>query len=140
MIVIVSFFITCAGKIDETAFYISPEGNDMWSGKLPEPNESKTDGPFASFERVRDAVRALKNTVEFPETGITVYIRGGTYTFTETFTLNTEDSGTADCPVTFTVRYHAYTQHHQQREAILLPEKAGVERAAFQTGQVQDDD
>jgi hypothetical protein len=36
-------------------FFVSPQGNDMWSGKLADPGES--DGPFATLPRARDAIR-----------------------------------------------------------------------------------
>jgi len=41
-------------------FYVSPDGNDNWSGRLECPNASKTDGPFATLTRARDAVREMK--------------------------------------------------------------------------------
>ena len=41
-------------------FYISPSGNDSWSGKLAEPNPTKTDGPFATIGKAQNAVRELK--------------------------------------------------------------------------------
>ncbi|HRR67609.1 MAG TPA: hypothetical protein P5063_08195, partial [Methanomassiliicoccales archaeon] len=37
--------------------FVSPQGNDRWSGRLAAPNRSRTDGPFATLERARDAVR-----------------------------------------------------------------------------------
>jgi hypothetical protein len=37
--------------------YVSPDGNDAWSGTLAAPNAARTDGPFASLERARDGVR-----------------------------------------------------------------------------------
>ncbi len=40
-------------------FYISPNGNDAWSGLLPEPNADGTDGPFATVAAARQAVRAV---------------------------------------------------------------------------------
>jgi len=39
-------------------FHVATNGNDAWSGTLPEPNAAKTDGPFATLRRARDAVRA----------------------------------------------------------------------------------
>jgi len=59
----------------EIALYISRSGNDSWSGKLPIPNSRATDGPFATLERAREAVRSLKETGLFPEGGITIYVR-----------------------------------------------------------------
>jgi len=35
-------------------FYVSNDGNDRWSGRICEPNDSKTDGPFASLKRAKD--------------------------------------------------------------------------------------
>ena len=67
-------------------FYVSPKGNDAWSGALPQPNEMKTDGPFASIERAQQAVRKLDRPG-------TVFIRKGTYQLTEPLTFTPEDSG-----------------------------------------------
>lgn len=41
-------------------FYVSTTGNDAWSGKLAEPNIGKTDGPFATVNRAKQAVRLIK--------------------------------------------------------------------------------
>ena len=48
-------------------FYVSPTGNDRWSGTLSEPNATLTDGPFATLEKAREAVRILKSKVYFPK-------------------------------------------------------------------------
>mgnify|MGYP001770787651 CR=1 FL=1 len=91
-------------------FYVSPQGNDSWSGMLASPNRQKTDGPFATLERARDAIRQLKRQGKLPEGGVTVYLRAGLYTLGDTFVLNAEDSGTAEAPV----RYSAY-RHEKVR-------------------------
>ncbi|MCA9731975.1 DUF1349 domain-containing protein [candidate division KSB1 bacterium] len=44
-------------------FYVSPSGNDAWSGKLAEPNKRKSDGPFATIARAQQAVIELKQAV-----------------------------------------------------------------------------
>ncbi|CAO3438414.1 right-handed parallel beta-helix repeat-containing protein [Azospirillum doebereinerae] len=75
--------------IDQTAFYVSTEGKDSWSGRLAAPNADGTDGPFASLERARDGMRA-GDTDTTPHT---TYIRGGTYRLDETLTLDSRDSG-----------------------------------------------
>jgi len=41
------------------SLFVATNGNDAWSGKLSEPNADNTDGPFATLERARDAIRAL---------------------------------------------------------------------------------
>lgn len=39
-------------------YYVATNGSDAWSGTLAEPNPEKTNGPFATLTRARDAVRA----------------------------------------------------------------------------------
>jgi len=79
--------------------YVDPNGNDAWSGTLAAPSDAKTDGPFATLERARDAIRKQKAAggVE----GITVYIRGGLYALPQTLRLEAQDSGTAEAPIVY---------------------------------------
>ncbi|MHB9030791.1 MAG: hypothetical protein ACYC9O_18640, partial [Candidatus Latescibacterota bacterium] len=81
------------------ALYVSTAGNDSWSGTLPEPNKNRTDGPFATPGKARDAVRALKRSDGLPRGGVTVYFREGAYPLSETFRLTSEDSGTEKAPI-----------------------------------------
>ncbi|MGQ9608618.1 MAG: right-handed parallel beta-helix repeat-containing protein [bacterium] len=70
----------------ESVFYVAMNGNDSWSGRLEEPNQTKTDGPFATLERARDASRQTK--------GASIILREGTYYLDKPFILTPEDSGT----------------------------------------------
>jgi hypothetical protein len=83
-------------------FYVSPTGSDGWSGKLAAPNPTKTDGPFATLQRARDAIRFLKRqqggALKQP---VTVKMRAGTYFLNQPLLLQPEDSGTAEYPVVF---------------------------------------
>jgi len=38
-------------------FFVSPQGDDRWSGKLADPGDD--DGPLATVKRAQEAVRAL---------------------------------------------------------------------------------
>ena len=38
-----------APKPSAAAFFVATDGNDRWSGALSEPNEDRTDGPFATI-------------------------------------------------------------------------------------------
>jgi len=54
----------CCGFADEpgspgSVFYVAPWGNDGWSGKQPEANAAKTDGPLATLQRAREELRKL---------------------------------------------------------------------------------
>ncbi|MBI2300138.1 MAG: right-handed parallel beta-helix repeat-containing protein [Armatimonadetes bacterium] len=74
--------------------------DDGWSGTLAAPNAARTDGPFATLARARDAIRALHPTGA-PAEPITVRLRGGFYELPETLVFGPEDSGTAAAPVTW---------------------------------------
>jgi hypothetical protein len=79
-------------------FYLAPNGSDQWSGTLAEPNAQKTDGPFATLQRARDAVRTLKQDAS---SDITVLVRGGTYRLDKTVVFSLEDSGTDHQSITY---------------------------------------
>lgn len=79
--------------------YVSLDGNDAWSGKLSKPNAGKSDGPFATLERARAAIRSLKASGKLPKGGATVSIHGGAYPLSGTFKLTSEDSGTKTAPI-----------------------------------------
>ncbi|MBI4550895.1 MAG: right-handed parallel beta-helix repeat-containing protein [Candidatus Latescibacteria bacterium] len=81
--------------------YVATNGNDVWSGRLSAPNADGTDGPFATLERARDTVRALRQTTLLPDGGVTVLIRGGVYPLTQGFRLTAEDSGTERSPIVY---------------------------------------
>ncbi len=81
------------------AFYVAPNGNDAWSGKLPAPNAGATDGPFATLAKARDALRALKTSD--PKAVLTVLVRAGTYYLPEPLVFRPQDSGTPQRPVTY---------------------------------------
>ncbi|MDF1739060.1 MAG: right-handed parallel beta-helix repeat-containing protein [Verrucomicrobiales bacterium] len=79
-------------------FYVSPHGSDDWSGTLAEPDSEKGDGPFATLSRARDAVRAMKKSVDGD---IQVSIRGGRYRLDETVVFGLADSGEGESTITY---------------------------------------
>jgi hypothetical protein len=84
-----------AAKAD---FFVSPCGNDNWSGRFADPGES--DGPFATMTRARAAVRSLLKTRKRPE-GIRVVVHGGTYYLDSPLEFGPEDSGRENVPVVY---------------------------------------
>ena len=48
------------------ALFVSPKGDDAWSGRLPAPNAGGTDGPFATLRRAKEAVHELKVSSRLP--------------------------------------------------------------------------
>jgi len=83
-------------------FFVATNGSDAWSGKLAQPNPAKSDGPFQSLARARDAVREFKRQGDPRE--IVVLVRGGVYRLAETVTFSLEDSA----PAGGTITYAAY--------------------------------
>ena len=83
-------------------FYVAPNGKDTWSGNWTTPNASRTDGPFATLARARDAIRELKRhqggKLQQP---ITVMVRGGTYFLNEPLEFTSKDSGSAGFPISY---------------------------------------
>ena len=80
-------------------FYVSPDGSDAWSGSLAKPNGNRTDGPFATLNHARSAVRKLRR--DRPAGDVEVLIRGGRYEIAETVVFGLDDSGSADTSVTY---------------------------------------
>ncbi|MFA6473049.1 MAG: right-handed parallel beta-helix repeat-containing protein, partial [Candidatus Latescibacterota bacterium] len=77
-------------------FYVSPGGNDSFSGKSAQV--TAPNGPFKSIKRAQQAVRDLKaqKKVIVP---VTVYLLGGRYETTESLVFTPEDSGTEQATV-----------------------------------------
>lgn len=87
-------------------FFVAPDGNDSWSGKLPAPNASKSDGPFASIAGAQVALQKLMIKGN-PHRPISVKLRAGTYylplspTNPGILNFTVDDSGAADTPITW---------------------------------------
>ncbi len=99
-----AFTVVALGRSEQPAplrYYVAPNGNDAWSGKLPAPNREKTDGPFATLEHARDEVRRVKKASGLPPRSVTIFVRGGTYFLPQTFKLGAEDSGAPNAPVVY---------------------------------------
>jgi len=87
-------------RTSEGTFFVAPDGSDAWSGRLADPSGSRNDGPFATVRRAQRAIR------EFHENDAllapaTVRIRG-IHQLRQPIVFKPEDSGTAECLVTYT--------------------------------------
>lgn len=82
---------------DKKVFYIANNGNDRWSGELPEPNITETDGPFETLERGRNVVRLHRE--KDPNIHYEIVVRGGIYHLEKTLELAPVDSGTKSKPL-----------------------------------------
>lgn len=86
---------------EQVTFYVATDGNDAWSGELEAPNATKTDGPFATLIRARDAIRQLKKEDKLPGKRAKVIVRGGTYCVEQPLEFTAEDSGRTDAPISY---------------------------------------
>ena len=92
--------------------FVATNGDDSWSGKLPEPNAERTDGPLASLAKARDSVRQLK---QGQHRDIVTLIRGGTYAFADTLVFGLQYSAENG----YSITYAAYIDiFHDAEEAV----------------------
>lgn len=71
--------------------YVAVDGRDTWSGRLADPDKTRTDGPLATLERARDLVRQTR--ADGSSTGAArIVVRSGTYYLPHTVTLEAQDS------------------------------------------------
>ncbi|MBN2378161.1 MAG: right-handed parallel beta-helix repeat-containing protein [Sedimentisphaerales bacterium] len=90
-----------AVEVPPADFYVATNGSDEWSGKFADPTPEKTDGPFRSMERARDEIRKLKAAGLAADKTFTIVIRGGKYSFKQSFTLDSRDSGSLHFPTRY---------------------------------------
>lgn len=86
--------------IHAETLYVSPHGSDHWSGRSPRPNPTKSDGPLATLEGARDAVRRLR-TQGGGHGPIHVIVAGGNYALPRPLILTPDDSGAPTAPVVY---------------------------------------
>lgn len=87
--------------------YLSPDGNDKWSGLIPKRNKANTDGPLRTLEGFRNLLRMMKEGRSYHPSRqrvgeclsepLAVCLRGGTYPLKSAVVFGAEDSW----PITF---------------------------------------
>lgn len=91
---------TTYDEVTNHDLFVSPDGDDEWSGERPEPTDDNADGPFATIQQAQRAVRERKENADpLPDT---VWLRGGRYTLEEPLIFGPEDSA----PVTYAAYPH----------------------------------
>jgi hypothetical protein len=93
----ISVIVACKSKPNDKPIglklYVSPLGNDNWTGRISDPDKTKSDGPFATIEGARNTIRRLKETNKLPIGSVLVEVREGAYEQLRPFELNELDSG-----------------------------------------------
>ena len=75
-----------------TDYFVNPTGNDEWSGTTKSANADKTDGPFKTLDRAKQAIRGLKKAGAYTDK-VTVNIASGTYTLNHPLHFSLMDTG-----------------------------------------------
>ncbi|HUT32470.1 MAG TPA: right-handed parallel beta-helix repeat-containing protein [Planctomycetota bacterium] len=81
---------------DASALYVAPDGADANPGTRAKP--------FATPERARDELRALRKAGALPKGAVGVELAAGTYERARPFELAAEDSGSQDAPIVYRAR------------------------------------
>jgi hypothetical protein len=81
--------------------YISPIGNDNWSGMVDTPLADESDGPLATLAAARNVIRRYKSNNNGLDIPVTVQIANGFYELTETVCFSPQDSGTKIYPIRY---------------------------------------
>jgi hypothetical protein len=100
--VVAILLLPLASTAQETypVFFVSPTGNDAWSGLLSDPDATQNDGPFQTPQRALEALRAVA-AEDGHANGAVIYLREGSYALTEPLTFGPKDSGREHRPVLF---------------------------------------
>ena len=72
--------------------FVAKNGKDTAEGTI--------EAPLATLQAAQAKVRSMKASGEYTS-GITVFVRGGTYNISKPLVLTAEDSGTSTCPITW---------------------------------------
>ncbi len=83
-----------------TTLYVSPVGNDHWTGSSPNPQARNSAGPLASLAGARDAIRVLKQLHKLSGKTVVVFATG-TYPISSPVIFSPSDSGTASNPIEY---------------------------------------
>src|SRR5258706_11398063 len=78
--------------------YVSPDGNDTHSGKSMKPDNP--DGPLASLQGAREAIRKLKAAGALKEP-LAVIVADGLYTLADPLIFTPQDSGAPNAPIVY---------------------------------------
>ncbi|HRZ82557.1 MAG TPA: hypothetical protein P5069_08825, partial [Candidatus Hydrogenedentes bacterium] len=91
----------CFAQTPGARFYVAPNGDDSASGANPIADAAPQDGPLATLDGARAAVRRLIETKGLPAGGVEVLLRGGTYPVETAVRFEAADAGRDDAPVVY---------------------------------------
>ena len=100
VLLMIAALVMLGARAEPATLHVSTNGNDAWSGRLAAPDAGRTDGPLATLQGARDAVRRISAAGQRNEP-INVVIGGGVYRVESAVEFLPEDSGTQAAPVIY---------------------------------------
>lgn len=85
-------------RANAETIYLSPNGRDSWSGTIAKPNATRSNGPVATLDGARLAVRRLRAKGAAVSR---VIVAGGTYQMIAPVEFGPEDGGSPEAPVVY---------------------------------------
>ena len=70
-------------------------------GKIENSGDGSESAPFKTIPEAQAKIREIKESEGLPNGGITVLVKSGEYKLNSALTFTAEDSGTAECPITY---------------------------------------
>lgn len=90
-------FFCCFAQAQER-IYVSPQGNDAWSGKIQAANPAKSDGPFLTIQTALNKVAQLRQDKKERIAPIVILLENGIYSLDKTIKITPSMSGTPKSP------------------------------------------
>ena len=97
-LILAALFVAC--NLEALTLYISPKGDDSWSGESSRVKRGSDTGPLASLAGARDRLRILRQEGRLTEP-VEVIFADGIYEIEKSVVFEPQDSGTTQAPVTF---------------------------------------
>ena len=87
--------------LEPIELFVAVDGSDKWTGKRPEPNADRPDGPFRTIGAAQRAIRAIKETDSGLSRPVNVSLRGGVHRLARPLRFGPADSGHLHALITY---------------------------------------
>lgn len=91
--------LTANAALATRVLFVSPDGNDSWSGQLAIASADGSDGPFSSLAAAQSMARGWIADATRPREDIIINLREGVYPLSKTLELGSADAGIGPAPV-----------------------------------------
>jgi Right handed beta helix region len=123
MILISDTIINCQISDRKTIYlFVAANGNDAWTGNLPNPNSSNTDGPLKTLQKAKDIISGYIDKNDNSIAEVDVEMRKGIYFLNSTLYFDSTDCSKANLNIVY--------KNYKDEEVILC---GGIQLPKFQS-------